>query len=125
MNQFFRFIVVGLSNSLLGYSIIFACMYLVGLSPEVSNIIGYGLALIISYILSRNYTFRSKQRHSGEIVRFLLVFSFAYASNFAVLLILLHEMDIQKGVSQILASIVYVVVSYLMNKYYVFRPPSA
>lgn len=121
MKQFFRFLTVGVFNTLLGYCVIFACMYLLNMSPEVSNIAGYSVGLFASYILNRNYTFNSIQNQHSEIIKFLAVFVVAYALNFLVLVILIHKVDMHDGVSQILAGIVYVVTSFIMNKYYVFK----
>lgn len=121
MKQFFRFMTVGVFNTLVGYCIIFSCMYLAKISPEISNAAGYGFGLFVSYALHRKYTFNSKQKRRSEIVRFLIVFFIAYAANFAMLVILIHWMGIHDAVSQILAGAIYVVFSYLMNKYFVFR----
>lgn len=123
MKQFFRFLTVGVFNTIFGYCVIFACMYLAKISPESSNIIGYAIGLIASYILNRRYTFNSKQNRHSEIIRFLAVFIVAYASNFAVLVILIHRVGIHEGVSQILAGLIYVFASFIMNKYYVFKSP--
>lgn len=121
MNQFFRFVTVGAVNTILGYCVIFACMYLADMSPESSNVSGYTVGLIGSYVLNRTYTFESKQKRRREIIRFLTVFALAYASNFVVLLILIHSLGLHEGASQILAGVVYVVASFIMNKYYVFQ----
>ena len=123
MKQFFRFLTVGVFNTLLGYGVIFACMYLAKMSPESSNVAGYAVGLVASYVLSRNYTFKSKQNRRGEILRFLAGFVIAYSSNFVVLVILIHKIGIHQGVSQILAGLVYVIASYIMNKFYVFKTP--
>lgn len=125
MKQFFRFLTVGMLNTVLGYCVIFACMYLVKMSPESSNITGYLVGLVGSYVLNRKYTFNSKQHRRSEISRFLAVFVVAYASNFAVLVILIHSIGMHEGTSQVLAGIVYVVASFIMNKYYVFKIPNA
>ena len=119
--QLLRFLIVGVFNTAFGYGMIFACMYLAGLSAEISNLIGYGISLTTSYLLHRNYTFRSKQRHRGEIVRFLAVFAIAYAANLIALIVFVREMRVHEGVSQILAGTVYVLTSYLMNRWYVFK----
>jgi putative flippase GtrA len=123
MKQFSRFLVVGVLNTLLGYCVIFALMYLAKLTPEISNIGGYAVGLATSYILNRNYTFNSKQSQRGEIVRFLSVFFIAYAANFLALLVLIHKVGLHDAISQIVAGLVYVVASYLMNKHYVFKQP--
>lgn len=121
MKQFSRFLVVGVFNTLLGYCVIFAFMYWAKMTPEFSNIAGYAVGLATSYILNRNYTFNSKQSQRGEIIRFLSVFFVAYAANFATLLVLIHNIGLHEAVSQIVAGLVYVVASYLMNKHYVFK----
>ncbi len=121
MKQFFRFLTVGVLNTLLGYGVIFACMYLLNISPESSNVTGYAVGLVASYVLNRKYTFNSKQNRRNEILRFLAVFVVAYSSNFAVLIFLIHKVGINEGASQLLAGLVYVGVSYCMNKYYVFK----
>ena len=96
-------------------------MYLAGMTPETSNIAGYAVGLVASYVLNRKYTFKSKQSRRGEIARFLTVFVVAYASNFIMLIILLHRIGLHKGVSQIFSGLVYVIASFIMNKHYVFK----
>jgi putative flippase GtrA len=124
MKQLSRFVAVGLFNTVLGYFVIFGCMYLVKISPEISNVAGYAVGLVASYILNRKYTFNSKQNQLNEIVRFLAVFFVAYASNFVVLIILIHGVGVHEGASQILAGLIYVIASFIMNKYYVFKAPN-
>ena len=121
MKQFFRFLTVGVLNTILGYCVIFACMYLAKMSPESSNVAGYAVGLVASYVLNRKYTFNSKQDRRSEIARFLAVFVIAYASNFVVLVILIHVIGMHEGASQVIAGLVYVAASFIMNKYYVFK----
>lgn len=121
MKVFFRFLAVGVFNTLLGYSVIFTCMYFAEMSPEISNVAGYAVGLVASYVLNRKYTFNSTQKRRSEILRFLGVFIFAYGANFSILVILIHKMGIHVGVSQVLAGLVYVVASFVMNKYFVFK----
>jgi putative flippase GtrA len=124
MKQLTRFLAVGLFNSVLGYIVIFGFMYIVKISPEISNVAGYAVGLVTSYILNRKYTFNSKQNQPNEIVRFLSVFVVAYASNFVILIILIHRVGVHEGASQILAGLIYVIASFIMNKYYVFKSPN-
>jgi putative flippase GtrA len=121
MKQFFRFLTVGVFNTLLGYCVIFTCMYLAHMSPETSNVAGYAVGVVASYILNRKYTFQSKQKRRNEIVRFLTAFVIAYAANFATLIILIHRMGIRESTSQVLAGFIYVVASFIMNKHYAFK----
>jgi putative flippase GtrA len=93
------------------------------MTPENSNIAGYGVGLTVSYFLNKKYTFNSKQQHRKEIIRFLAVFILAYVLNYVALILLIHKFGVHEGYSQILAGLIYVIASYLMNKYFVFRTP--
>ena len=121
MNQFVKFILVGIANTSLGYAVIFSCMYLVGLSAVNSNIIGYFVGLTISYALNRGFIFKSQSKPKSEFARFLAVFLFAYLANLGVLISLLRYSDVNEGVAQVLAGLFYVFTTFLLNKYYVFR----
>lgn len=121
MIQLAKYIVVGVANTLLGYAIIFACMYLLGLSAEISNVIGYALGLVISYVMHRNFTFNSTQRRTTEVVRFVVVFAVAYLLNLGTLMLLIHHLQVHEAVAQVVAGVVYVGASFVMQKFYVFR----
>ena len=122
MSQLIRFILVGAFNTILGYGIIFFFMYIINLSPEFSNVIGYMATLIVSYFLHRRYTFRIEQKKNIMFFYFLMVFIISYCANLAILVILVRAMSIHAGISQFVAGAVYVCTSYLLNKYYAFRP---
>jgi putative flippase GtrA len=124
MNIFAKFIAVGILNTALGYAAIFGFMYLLGASPILSNAAGYLIGLSVSYVLNRRFTFKSSAKTSPELLRFLLVFLVSYLANLAVLLILIQNLEVHQGIAQVLAGVVYVATSFLMNKYYVFRHQS-
>jgi putative flippase GtrA len=123
VRQLFRFLMVGVANTAFGYSIIFACMYLGGLSAELSNAVGYGIGLLVSYLMHKAFTFNSDRPHREAFVRFLVVFAAAYAANLLVLVMLVRGIGVHEAVSQVIASAVYVITSFIMNKLYVFREP--
>lgn len=121
MKQFSRFLLVGAANTVLGYAIIFGCMYRLGLSAESSNALGYSFGLLLAYLLNRFYTFNSTRRVGSEALKFGVVFAVSYSLNFLVLVILIRVLGVHPGLSQVLAGVVYVVTSYNLNKNYVFQ----
>jgi len=96
-------------------------MYLGGMAPETSNFIGYAVGLIASYLLNKLYTFKQNSKRRGEFTKFLAVFAFAYSLNFLSLLVLVRGLGINQFLSQVLAGMVYISISYLMNKCFVFN----
>jgi putative flippase GtrA len=120
VKEFSRFVAVGIANTLLGYAVIFAFMYLARWSPEASNAAGYGVGLLMSYLMNRSFTFRSSNNRGPEFIRFLVVFALAYGVNFAVLALSLYVLSTPAWMAQILAGIAYVATSFLLNRAYVF-----
>ncbi|WP_077046219.1 GtrA family protein [Pseudomonas sp. KK4] len=120
MKQLIKFVIVGVLNTILGYSVIFGCMYILGMDPVISNVVGYLIGLMLSYTLNRKVTFQSTSKSKSEVVRFLIVFLIAYFANLAVLMILINVGVFHEVVNQIVAGAVYVVFSFFLNKYYVF-----
>lgn len=125
-SSFLRFLLVGAFNTAFGYSLIFGFMYLAQLSPELSNFLGYAIAILVSFALNKYYTFargpaRADDARGKELLRFLVVFAFAYAANYGVLLLLIYVLDLHVALSQVLAGVVYVGISYVLNAYFVFR----
>ena len=121
MKELLRYAAVGVINTGLGYSVIFACMYGAGLGPVVSNVTGYAVGLAVSYVLNRNFTFRSQGAKRAEMMRFVAIFALAYLANLGVLVALVHGASVHEGVAQVVSGVVYFGLSYLLNRYYVFR----
>jgi putative flippase GtrA len=121
MRQFAKYLLVGVLNTGLGYAIIFLCMYGIGLSAVLSNVIGYGIGMSISYTLNRGYTFRGTRTDKATVLRFFVVSAIAYLANLGMLLFLIRIAGVHEGLSQLVAGAVYVVTSFLVNKYYVFQ----
>jgi putative flippase GtrA len=120
-NQFSRFLLAGVFNSLIGWIVIFGGMYLLEMSPEASNVLGYSVGLLVAFVLNRTFIFRSTGRPSVELVRFLAVFILAFGANLVTLFVLVRFFSVHAAASQLLAAVVYVISFYLMNKNFVFQ----
>ena len=115
-----RFATVGVLNTVVGYAVIFLCMYGFGQSPLLSNILGYACGLVISFVLNRTYTFRSKAAAGPQAVKFAVFFALAYLVNLGVLLLLTRQLGVNGGVSQIVAGIAYFIVFFVLSRTFVF-----
>ena len=120
MNQFLRYICVGVLNTSVGYAIIFACMYILSLDAVMSNFIGYGLGLVVSYMLNKFFTFRTSARSMSEPIKFVMVFGVSYTANLVALIALIDIFHMHKGLAQFPAGVMYIALSYILNKRYVF-----
>ena len=83
----------------------------------LSNVLGYAVGLVVSYLLNRAFTFRSPAVSKIEFLRFVSILLLAYAANLAVLVFLIRHTSVHKALAQVLAGVVYFGLSFLLNKY--------
>lgn len=122
---FLRFATVGVLNSAVGYAVIFACMYALGMDAVTSNVVGYAVGLALSFVLNRTFTFGSVSAALPQALRFAAIFVLAYVANLGVLLALTKLLTVHEGLSQVIAGIAYFLLSFFLSKHYVFRPSSS
>ena len=81
---FFRFIVVGCINTLVGYGVMFGLYNLAGLHTWgdrgywISSAANYVVGSVVSYFLNKHFTFRSREKGPAVVVRFILNISVCY-----------------------------------------------
>ena len=75
---FWKFILVGIVNTLFGTAVMFLSYNLLHFSYWISSALNYILGSILSYFLNKNFTFRNKEKGWRVIVRFVLNISVCY-----------------------------------------------
>ena len=120
IRQLIRFALVGVVNTAIAIAVIFLLMH-AGVSYRLSNVGGYALGFISSFLMNRVWTFRSTGDPRREMVLFALVFAVAYGVQFAALIALKELAGLTAGYAQLLAVPVYTLVGFAGNKYLTFR----
>lgn len=119
-SSLFKYLLVGIANTIFGYAIIFSLMFF-GVIPEIANIFGYAFGIILSYFLNKTFTFQSKNSHKRDFSRFIIAMALAYFINLIVLIIAHRMLGIDKYISQIIAGIFYTASGYIFNKFFTFK----
>jgi len=112
--QFVKYNLVGIVNTFVGFSIVFLLMY-VGFSAILSNVVGYTIGSVVSYVLNNKYTFDATNQHQKVFVKFFMVL----AINFMTLQYVLTFMT--PYLAQLCAAVVYTLSSFLMMRFFVFK----
>ena len=115
-----RFILVGIANTLLGLSIIFAAKGLAELDDFVSNLLGYSFGLLLSFFFNRKWTFRHNGRIFPTAKRFLIAFLLSYIANLMTVYGLRDSAGLNSYLAQAIGVIPYTMIFYLASRYYVF-----
>ena len=75
---FFRFILVGIVNTLVGYGVMFGLYNLAGLHTWgdagywISSAANYIVGSVVSIFLNKHFTFRNQEKGAGVVLRFVI-----------------------------------------------------
>ena len=116
-----KFLLAGTANSAVGLSVIYAAKWLAHCGDVLANALGYGVGLLMSFLLNKNWTFGYNGPAGRAMSRFLLVFALAYALNLASVLLAIRYLGLGGYLAQALGIVPYTVFGFLASRYYVFR----
>jgi putative flippase GtrA len=132
---FFRFILVGLVNTLVGYSVMFGMYNLLALHRWgdlgywLSTVGNYGVGSVVSFFLNKHFTFRNRDKGAGVVMRFVLnivvcmLLAYGVAKQ-AVAWILAGSAlsaQLQGNLSMLVGSGLFVFMNYFGQRFYAFR----
>jgi putative flippase GtrA len=85
--QAMRFGAVGLVNTTVGLSAIYAFQFFFNAGPIIANMLGYAIGIVFSFILNRNWTFGKGNSGYQDLPKFLLLAGVCYLFNIAVVFV--------------------------------------
>jgi putative flippase GtrA len=121
----FRFIAVGISNTLVGLSVIYLCWAVLGWSDVASNITGYVVGLAWSFGLHRRLTFRADTAVAHGLVRYVIVCLLAYGLNLQLVVWTRQLLGPDSFLPHVVGNGAYSVFVYMACRWFVFRPAAA
>ncbi len=134
-SSFFRFLIVGCINTLVGYGVMFGLYNLAGLHRWgdlgfwLSSAANYVIGSIVSYFLNKHFTFRNTEKGSKVVGRFILnitvCYLLAYGLAKPVVTWLLSNtgwsQQIQGNLAMLGGSALFVMLNYLGQRFFAFR----
>jgi putative flippase GtrA len=115
-----RFLLVGISNTTIGLICIWATTRLLGADSITANLLGYAVGISVSFTLNRRWTFSFRGNGCSALLRFLLVFGFAYLANLLTVLGLIGLSGRDSFWFQIYGAAPYSVLLFLGCRWYAF-----
>ena len=134
-SSFFRFLIVGCINTLVGYGVMFGLYNLAGLHRWgdlgfwLSSAANYVIGSIVSYFLNKHFTFRNTEKGAKVIGRFIMnitvCYLLAYGLAKPVVTWLLSNtgwsQQIQGNLAMLGGSVLFVMLNYLGQRFFAFR----
>ena len=135
--KFWKFILVGILNTVVGMGLQFLFFNLCGWNEWVSSLIGYILGSILSYFLNKYFTFKNKDKGWKPIVKFALNIAICYGLAYGIAIPLISMLctanswtmfgwSVEKfagNFSMIVGAFLFVAFNYIGSNSYEFMVP--
>ena len=124
---FWKFILVGVANTLFGTAIMFLFYNVLHCSFWISSASNYFFGSILSYILNRKFTFRSDRKTAATLPRFIAHIAVCYllaygiAKPAAAHILSGCSQPVQENVAMLVGMCLFVGLNYLGQRFFVFR----
>lgn len=118
--QGFRFLMVGGINTAVGYGA-YALLLFFGMQYLVANTLATIIGVINSYLWNRLFTFKSKNKALGEMVRFVLVYLVSYCASMLFLYLIVGKLGLNTYLAGILNIVLTTTVSWFGHKNFSFK----
>lgn len=124
---FWKFIVVGIINTLVGTGVMFASYNLLHFGYWISSAANYVVGSIVSYFLNKYFTFNNKKKSIKQIIIFIANITVCYLVAYGVAKPLIRwilqerNTSVQDNISMLVGMGIFVFLNYLGQRIIVFK----
>lgn len=124
---FWKFILVGIANTLFGTGIMFVFYNVLHISYWVSSASNYFFGSILSYVLNRLFAFENKESAKTTLPRFVLNISLCYLAAYGIAKPLAAQIlsactqQVQENVAMLVGMCLFVGLNYIGQRFFVFK----
>lgn len=122
-----KFLIVGVINTIVGTSVMFAAYNVLHLNYWVSSASNYVIGSIVSYILNKRFTFQNKEKSMKIVLKFvvniLLCYLLAYgiAKPLTIKLLSGAPVKLQENAAMLAGMVMFVGFNYVGQRYFTFK----
>ena len=118
---FWKFVLVGIVNTLVGTAVMFAAYNVLHLSYWISSASNYVVGSIVSYFLNKYFTFQNKEKSWKQLVKFALNITVWLAKPLVSWFLHGQSKSVQDNLSMLVGMGAFVVFNYVGQRVIVFR----
>ena len=124
-HRFTRFAVVGVMATATHTLVFAAAIELARIEPVTANALAFSIAVLVGFTLNRRWTFAAHGGAEARLWRYAVVALAGLGINSAIMYAVTHMAQRSPYIGLALAIVIVPPVTFALNQYWVFRPPSA
>ncbi len=124
---FWKFVLVGIINTLVGTTVMFVAYNLLHFSYWVSSASNYVVGSIVSYFLNKYFTFQNNEKSLGQLLKFIVNITVCYLLAYGLAkpvvswILQNQSKSIQDNCSMLVGMGAFVVFNYIGQRLIVFK----
>ena len=118
--EIFRFVQVGVASNVAYFSTLALAHLLFGITLWLGAALAYAISMLVNYRLHHRHTFRSTERHSQALFKYLILQTGMLSTNSIVLHLMVTQARGSYIVAQILAIVLVTCLTYFLGRHWVF-----
>ncbi len=124
---FWKFILVGIINTLVGTTVMFVSYNVFHLNYWISSALNYIIGSVVSYFLNKYYTFQDKKKSWKTVAKFILNISVCYllaygiAKPLTAMILSGFSKSIQENGAMLVGMGLFVILNYFGQRFFAFK----
>ena len=120
--KFTKFGITGFINTGVDWLAFTIFREIFGIEARFAQVMAHSLAMINSYIINKNWTFKNNKKYKkSEIFKFLIVQGTSLGIGYAGMFILHDNLGLNEYLCKVPIACVTVIINYFGNKLFVFK----
>lgn len=125
--QLFRFLMVGIINTIVGMSIMFILYNLIGCTYWMSSGMNYLLTSILSFFLNKYFTFKNTEKSFNQIIYFVINIVICYILAYGIAkpicnhILLSYNTVLKDNISMIVGMCLFTCLNYFGQSLFTFK----
>ena len=126
-SSFFRFLIVGCINTLVGYGVMFGLYNLAGCSYWISSAANYFFGSILSFVLNKRFTFQNQDSIGKTAPKFVLnilvcyLVAYGIAKPVTLWLFSGFSQQLAENVAMLLGMVLFTGLNYVGQRFFAFK----
>ena len=122
VKQFFKFGLVGISNTLISLGVYYLFIFFNPSLYMVGYILGFLISVLNAYFWNNKYVFqKTKQGHLIPLLKTYLSYGITFGVEFVLLFVMVNFLHVPEALAPIINLAINIPLNFLLNKFWAFK----